>query len=38
VKGLSTLSLAGMELRRFLHGRLTAAALVVLAVIPLLYG
>jgi putative membrane protein len=38
VKGLSTLSLAGMELRRFLRGRLTAAALVVLAVIPLLYG
>ncbi|MFG1604330.1 YhgE/Pip family protein [Actinoplanes sp. NPDC049265] len=30
--------LAGMELRRFLRGRLTAAALVVLAVIPLLYG
>jgi putative membrane protein len=27
-----------MELRRFLRGRLTAAALVVLAVIPLLYG
>lgn len=38
MKGLSTLSLAGMELRRFLRGRLTAAALVVLAVIPLLYG
>ncbi|MGX6607266.1 YhgE/Pip family protein [Micromonosporaceae bacterium Da 78-11] len=36
--GLSTLSLAGLELRRFLRSRLTAAALVVLAVIPLLYG
>lgn len=35
---MSTLSLAGLELRRFLRGRLTAAALVVLAVIPLLYG
>ncbi|MDI6097595.1 YhgE/Pip domain-containing protein [Actinoplanes sp. NEAU-A12] len=33
-----TLSLAGMELRRFLRGRLTAAALAVLAVVPLLYG
>src|ERR1044071_6049360 len=30
--------LAGMELRRFFRGRLTAAAVVVLAVIPLLYG
>ncbi|OLB73725.1 MAG: ABC transporter permease, partial [Actinobacteria bacterium 13_2_20CM_2_71_6] len=30
--------LARFELRRFLRGRLTAAALVVLAVIPLLYG
>ncbi|GAA0457762.1 membrane protein [Paractinoplanes deccanensis] len=38
MKGLSTLSLAGLELRRFLRGRLTTAALVVLAVIPLLYG
>jgi putative membrane protein len=38
VKRLPSLSLAGMELRRFLRGRLTAAALVVLAVIPLLYG
>jgi putative membrane protein len=38
VTGLSTLSLTGMELRRFLRGRLTAAALVVLAVVPLLYG
>jgi putative membrane protein len=36
--GLSTFSLAGLELRRFLRGRLTAAALVVIAVIPLLYG
>jgi putative membrane protein len=35
---LPSVSLAGMELRRFLRGRLTAAALVVLAVIPLLYG
>ena len=33
-----TFRLAGIELRRFLRGRLTAAALVVLAVIPLLYG
>src|SRR5689334_7230857 len=38
MKGLSTLSLAGLELRRFLRGRLTTAALVVIAVIPLLYG
>src|SRR5690348_1221647 len=38
MRRLSTLSLAGWELRRFLRGRLTAAALVVLAVIPLLYG
>lgn len=38
MKGLSTLALAGLELRRFLRGRLTAAALVVVAVIPLLYG
>ena len=30
--------LAGFELRRFLRGRLPVAALVVLAVIPLLYG
>lgn len=36
--GLSTVKLAGLELRRFLRGRLTAAALVVLAVVPLLYG
>ena len=36
--GLSTAKLAGFELRRFLRGRLPAAALVVLAVIPLLYG
>ncbi|GIM89494.1 YhgE/Pip domain-containing protein [Paractinoplanes toevensis] len=34
----STLSLAGLELRRFLRSRLTAAALAVLAVVPLLYG
>ena len=32
------MSLAWMELRRFLRGRLTAAALAVLAVVPLLYG
>ncbi|MEV4638498.1 YhgE/Pip domain-containing protein [Actinoplanes sp. NPDC049548] len=36
--GLPTLSLAGYELRRFLRGRLPAAALVVICVIPLLYG
>ncbi|MEU4241584.1 YhgE/Pip domain-containing protein [Actinoplanes sp. NPDC026619] len=35
---MSTVSLAWMELRRFLRGRLTAAALAVLAVVPLLYG
>ena len=38
MKSLPSLSLAGMELRRFLRGRLPAAALAVLAVIPLLYG
>ena len=38
MKGLSTLTLARLELRRFLRGRLTTAALVVVAVIPLLYG
>ncbi|AGL20343.1 YhgE/Pip family protein [Actinoplanes sp. N902-109] len=36
--GLSSVRLAGFELRRFLRGRLTVAALVVLCVIPLLYG
>ncbi|MGA5302884.1 YhgE/Pip domain-containing protein [Nucisporomicrobium flavum] len=36
--GLSSVRLAGFELRRFLRGRLTAAALVVICVIPLLYG
>ncbi|AGZ45479.1 YhgE/Pip domain-containing protein [Actinoplanes friuliensis] len=36
--GLSSFRLAGFELRRFLRGRLPVAALVVLAVIPLLYG
>ncbi|WP_067505152.1 YhgE/Pip domain-containing protein [Actinoplanes sp. TFC3] len=36
--GTSSVRLAGFELRRFLRGRLTAAALVVLCVIPLLYG
>ncbi|MEU7901988.1 YhgE/Pip domain-containing protein [Actinoplanes sp. NPDC049118] len=35
---LSSVRLAGFELRRFLRGRLPAAALVVVAVIPLLYG
>jgi len=38
MKGFSTAKLAGFELRRFLRGRLPVAALVVLAVIPLLYG
>jgi putative membrane protein len=38
MKGLSSAKLAGFELRRFLRGRLPVAALVVLAVIPLLYG
>jgi putative membrane protein len=36
--GFSSLSLAGLELRRFFRSRLTAAALAVLAVVPLLYG
>ena len=36
--GLSSVKLAGFELRRLLRGRLPVAALVVLAVIPLLYG
>src|SRR5262245_54050185 len=36
--GDTAMRLARFELRRFLRGRLTAAALVVLAVIPLLYG
>ncbi|OJF10473.1 YhgE/Pip family protein [Couchioplanes caeruleus] len=36
--GTSSLRLAGFELRRFLRGRLPAAALVVICVIPLLYG
>ncbi|MEU4214647.1 YhgE/Pip domain-containing protein [Actinoplanes sp. NPDC026623] len=35
---LSSVRLAGFELRRFFRGRLPAAALVVVAVIPLLYG
>jgi putative membrane protein len=38
MNGLSSVRLAGFELRRFLRGRLPVAALVVLAVIPLLYG
>ncbi|GGQ57957.1 YhgE/Pip domain-containing protein [Couchioplanes azureus] len=36
--GTSSLRLAGFELRRFLRGRLPTAALVVICVIPLLYG
>ena len=36
--GLSSARLAGFELRRFLRGRLPAAALAVLCVVPLLYG
>ena len=36
--GLSSVRLAGFELRRFLRGRLPAAALAVICVIPLLYG
>ncbi|MEV6595275.1 YhgE/Pip domain-containing protein [Actinoplanes sp. NPDC051346] len=36
--GTSSLRLAGFELRRFLRGRLPMAALVVICVIPLLYG
>ncbi|GIF10418.1 YhgE/Pip domain-containing protein [Actinoplanes teichomyceticus] len=36
--GFSAISLAGLELRRFTRSRLTAAALAVLAVVPLLYG
>ncbi|MFI6072936.1 YhgE/Pip family protein [Actinoplanes sp. NPDC051343] len=35
---MRTLTLAWLELRRFFRGRLTTAAVVVLAVIPLLYG
>jgi putative membrane protein len=35
---MKTLTLAWLELRRFFRGRLTTAAVVVLAVIPLLYG
>ncbi|BBH64323.1 membrane protein [Actinoplanes sp. OR16] len=35
---MSTLTLAGYELRRFMRSKLTAAALAVLAVVPLLYG
>jgi hypothetical protein len=38
MKGLPAVKLASFELRRFLRARITAAALVVLAVIPLLYG
>src|SRR3954471_4551768 len=35
---MRVLTLAGMELKRFMRSRLTAAALAVLAVVPLLYG
>ncbi|MBB2942251.1 putative membrane protein [Actinoplanes lutulentus] len=35
---MKSLTLAGFELKRFLRSRLTAAALAVLAVVPLLYG
>src|SRR3954471_17498692 len=35
---MRVLTLAGMEIKRFMRSRLTAAALAVLAVIPLLYG
>src|SRR3954471_20663030 len=35
---MRALTLAGMEIRRFMRSRLTAAALAVLAVVPLLYG
>ena len=38
MKGTSTLSLAGLELRRFFRGNLTRAAITTVAVIPLLYG
>jgi putative membrane protein len=35
---MNAFTLAGYELRRFLRSKLTAAALAVLAVVPLLYG
>src|SRR3954469_7513110 len=35
---MKVLTLAGMEIKRFMRSRLTAAALIVLAVVPLLYG
>lgn len=35
---MTSIRLAGYELRRFLRGRLPAAALAVLCVVPLLYG
>src|SRR4051812_11513678 len=35
---MRALTLAGMEIKRFMRSRLTAAALAVLAVVPLLYG
>ncbi|BFU42914.1 YhgE/Pip family protein [Krasilnikovia sp. MM14-A1004] len=38
MRGLSATKLAGFELLKLLRGRLTAMAVVVMAVIPLLYG
>ncbi|MFF5293368.1 YhgE/Pip family protein [Paractinoplanes globisporus] len=35
---MKAFALAGMEIKRFMRSRLTAAALAVLAVVPLLYG
>src|SRR4051812_11739733 len=35
---MKILTLARMEIRRFMRSRLTAAALAVLCVVPLLYG
>ncbi|BCJ42422.1 membrane protein [Actinoplanes ianthinogenes] len=35
---MKAFSLAGLEIRRFMRSRLTAAALATLAVVPLLYG
>src|SRR5689334_13270465 len=35
---MKVLTLAGMEIKRFMRSRLTAAALAVLCVVPLLYG
>ncbi|GAB1642479.1 YhgE/Pip family protein [Krasilnikovia sp. MM14-A1259] len=38
MRGVSALKLAGYELLKLLRGKLTAVAVVVMAVIPLLYG